>query len=101
MTNDVFREQLKQKGLKITPQRVAIFEAVVKLRNHPTAEKIIEYIKNTKSSRIVKWRNTIGTISVNNQFNFIIIIAKIFIIEFAPYNMRGCKFWVKCSKHSK
>ena len=37
--------QLKEKGLKVTPQRVAIYEAVIKLRNHPSAEKVIEYIK--------------------------------------------------------
>ena len=41
----LFREQLKQKGLKVTPQRVAIYEAVAELHNHPTAENIIEYIK--------------------------------------------------------
>jgi len=40
-----FREQLKSKGLKVTPQRVAIYEAVAELHNHPTAENIIEYIK--------------------------------------------------------
>jgi Fur family peroxide stress response transcriptional regulator len=40
-----FREQLKEKGLKVTPQRVAIFDAIVSLKNHPTAENIIEYIK--------------------------------------------------------
>ena len=45
MTTENFREQLKQKGLKITPQRVAIFEALAKLKNHPTADNIIEYIK--------------------------------------------------------
>ncbi|MCX7743966.1 MAG: transcriptional repressor [Flavobacteriales bacterium] len=38
-------EQLKQKGLKITPQRIAIYEAVIELKNHPTAEDIINYIK--------------------------------------------------------
>ncbi len=42
---EVFREKLKEKGLKITPQRIAIYEAVVKLKNHPTAENIIDYIK--------------------------------------------------------
>lgn len=41
-----FREQLKSKGLKVTPQRVAIYEAVAELHNHPTAENIIEYIKS-------------------------------------------------------
>lgn len=36
---------LLDKGLKITPQRIAILEAIVKLNNHPTAENIIEYIR--------------------------------------------------------
>lgn len=39
------REKLTEKGLKVTPQRVAIYEAIVKMRNHPTADKVIEYIK--------------------------------------------------------
>lgn len=45
MTSDYIREQLKQKELKVTPQRVAVYEAVVSLKSHPTAEKIIDYIK--------------------------------------------------------
>lgn len=45
MTAEMFRKQLSQKGLKVTPQRVAIYEAVVKLKNHPTAERIVDYIK--------------------------------------------------------
>ena len=40
-----FREKLQEKGLKETPQRVAIYYAIVKLNNHPTAENVIEYIK--------------------------------------------------------
>jgi Fur family transcriptional regulator, peroxide stress response regulator len=39
------RNKLIEKGLKVTPQRIAIFEAVVKLNNHPTAENIIDYIR--------------------------------------------------------
>ncbi|MBC8110360.1 MAG: transcriptional repressor [Verrucomicrobia bacterium] len=42
---DFVREKLQEKGLKVTPQRVAIFEAIVNLNNHPTAENVIEYIK--------------------------------------------------------
>ena len=38
-------DKLREKGLKVTPQRVAIYEAIIKLNNHPTAENIIEYIK--------------------------------------------------------
>ncbi len=38
-------KKLKEKKLRITPQRVAVFEAVCKLNNHPTAENIINNIK--------------------------------------------------------
>lgn len=37
--------KLSEKGLRVTPQRVAILGAIIKLNNHPTAENIIEYIK--------------------------------------------------------
>jgi Fur family transcriptional regulator, peroxide stress response regulator len=37
--------KLSQAGLKITPQRIAVLEAVVELRNHPTAENVIDFIK--------------------------------------------------------
>ena len=34
------------RSLKVTPQRVAIFEAIMQLGNHPTAEDILAFIKN-------------------------------------------------------
>ena len=34
-----------EKGLKVTPQRIAILEAIFQLNNHPTAENIIDYIR--------------------------------------------------------
>ena len=40
-------QKLTDKGLKVTPQRIAVFEAVLKLNNHPTAESIIKYIQKT------------------------------------------------------
>ena len=43
-----FREKIAKQGLKVTPQRVAILEAIYKLNNHPTAEKIAEYIKDSQ-----------------------------------------------------
>jgi len=43
--SNFFREKLQEIGLKVTPQRVAIYEAIVKLKNHQTAENVIEYIK--------------------------------------------------------
>lgn len=39
------RNKLLEKRLKVTPQRIAIFEAIIKLNNHPTAENIIDYIR--------------------------------------------------------
>lgn len=44
--NKFITDKLHEKGLKVTPQRVAIYEAVLKLNNHPTAENIIDYIKS-------------------------------------------------------
>jgi Fur family peroxide stress response transcriptional regulator len=39
------QEKLKEKGLKVTPQRIAIYDAVLNLKNHPTAEHIADSIK--------------------------------------------------------
>ena len=39
------QQQLKGAGLKVTPQRIAVLEAIAKLNNHPTADNIITYIR--------------------------------------------------------
>jgi Fur family peroxide stress response transcriptional regulator len=41
------RNKLVEKGLKVTPQRIAILEAIYSLRNHPSAEMIMDYIRDT------------------------------------------------------
>ncbi len=41
------REKLTDEGLKITPQRMSILEAIYTLNNHPTADNIIEYIRES------------------------------------------------------
>jgi Fur family transcriptional regulator, peroxide stress response regulator len=38
-------KKLIDKGLKVTPQRIAIFEGIVNLNNHPTTDQILEYIR--------------------------------------------------------
>ena len=45
MTIEEIRLNIAAKGLKVTPQRIAIFEAIEKLHNHPTAENVRDYIK--------------------------------------------------------
>jgi Fur family peroxide stress response transcriptional regulator len=39
------QNKLSQKGLKVTPQRMSILEAIYTLNNHPTAEQIINFIR--------------------------------------------------------
>jgi len=46
LTEDI-RNKFAEKGLKVTPQRVVILEAIYKLNNHPAAENIIEYIRES------------------------------------------------------
>jgi len=41
------KEKLVEKGLKVTPQRIAILEAIYTLKNHPTVEMIMDFIKDT------------------------------------------------------
>jgi len=45
ITLEMVREKIIEKGLKVTPQRMSILEAIYTLNNHPTAEQIIEYIR--------------------------------------------------------
>jgi Fur family transcriptional regulator, peroxide stress response regulator len=45
MKPEEISNKLIERGLKVTPQRIAILEAIVKLNNHPSAENIIEYIR--------------------------------------------------------
>ncbi|MFC1729697.1 Fur family transcriptional regulator [candidate division KSB1 bacterium] len=45
MYKNEMRNTLVQCGLKVTPQRLAVLDAIIKLNNHPTADKITEYVK--------------------------------------------------------
>ena len=39
------RHALSEKGLKVTPQRIGVLEAIYNLNNHPTAENIIGEVR--------------------------------------------------------
>ncbi|MFB6343146.1 Fur family transcriptional regulator [Saccharicrinis sp. FJH62] len=45
VTTEEVRTKLVGAGLKVTPQRMNILEAVYALKNHPTAERICEFIR--------------------------------------------------------
>ena len=42
--NDI-QHKLSEKGLKITLQRISVLEAIYTMKNHPTAEQIIDRIR--------------------------------------------------------
>lgn len=44
-TKENIKNILTEKGLKVTPQRMAILEAIYSLNNHPSAENIIDFVK--------------------------------------------------------
>ena len=44
------KDKLVEKGLKVTPQRIAILDAIYTLNNHPTAEMIMGFLKDTHPS---------------------------------------------------
>ncbi len=41
------RTRLVSKGLKVTPQRLLVFESLLKSESHPTADEITGYIRDT------------------------------------------------------
>lgn len=40
------RNSLSGKGLKVTPQRMVVLEAIHSLQNHPTADQILNFVRN-------------------------------------------------------
>ena len=53
---------LKDSNLKVTPQRIAVLEALNNLKNHPTADKIKEYVvKNHPSISVGTIYKTLET----------------------------------------
>jgi Fur family peroxide stress response transcriptional regulator len=57
------RKKLSDKGLRITPQRLAILDAIHKVGGHPTADNIIEHIRknnpNIASGTVYKVLDTL------------------------------------------
>jgi len=44
MKKPIYKEKLRECGLRVTPQRLAVLEAVEVLNNHPTAEEVTQFI---------------------------------------------------------
>ncbi|MDZ7777290.1 MAG: transcriptional repressor [Bacteroidales bacterium] len=46
INKSILQQEISQAGLKVTPQRIAVLEAVISLGNHPTVDEIVEHIKD-------------------------------------------------------
>src|SRR6056297_823781 len=44
------RDRIAESGLKVTPQRIAVFEALMNIKDHPSAEMIKNYLSKTYPS---------------------------------------------------
>lgn len=45
MKTEDYRTELKKRGLRVTPQRLAVYEAVDMLHDHPTADEVSQFIR--------------------------------------------------------
>ena len=45
MNRTEIQHELSKAGLKVTPQRIAVLEALMNLDNHPTVDEIVEHVK--------------------------------------------------------
>ena len=70
---DMFRQKAKENGLKITPQRTAIFQELLKATDHPAAEVIYR--------RIVKKIPNISFDTVNRTLSTFSEIGLIKVVE--------------------
>ncbi|TCK04580.1 Fur family transcriptional regulator [Phorcysia thermohydrogeniphila] len=43
---ELFREKAREAGLKVTPQRIAIYRELASRNDHPSAEELFESLKN-------------------------------------------------------
>ncbi len=66
-----YKLQLKSKGLKVTPQRMAVLEAVDVLHDHPTAEEVGRFIRkkypNIATGTIYKTLDTLAEKDILNR----------------------------------
>lgn len=68
-----FENLCREKGLKITPQRIAVFKALITTKTHPTAEEVYREVR--------KELNNISLDTVNRTLNTLLEIGAAFLVE--------------------
>ncbi len=70
MTKEKYGNKLKDSNLKVTPQRTAVLEALDNLKDHPTADKIKEYVvKNNPNIAVGTIYKTLETFVEKGMVN--------------------------------
>lgn len=70
MRAEEISSKLTEKGLKVTPQRISILNAITKLNNHPTADNIVEYLrKNHPNISVATVYKVLDTFVENGLIN--------------------------------
>lgn len=68
-----FEKRCRQNGLKITPQRVAVYKALVSMDTHPTAEEVCQKVRDHISN--------ISLDTVNRTLHTLSEIGAAFVVE--------------------
>ena len=68
-----FEKRCRQNGLKITPQRIAVYKTLVSMNTHPTAEEVYQKVRHEI--------NNISLDTVNRTLHTLSEIGAAFIVE--------------------
>jgi Fur family peroxide stress response transcriptional regulator len=68
-----FEERCHRHGLKITPQRVAVYQALIGMKTHPTAEEVYQKVRGEISN--------ISLDTVNRTLHTLSEIGAAFVVE--------------------
>jgi len=88
---DIIIKRLKEEGVKVTPQRIAVIDFLEKNKIHPSAEDIYEYI--------VKTYPTISLATIYNTLDKLEEIGKVKKIKIADDNRVNYEYDLSNHQH--
>lgn len=90
MTEEMFIQKLRDKGLKVTPQRRAILEALMKTEQSATALEILAYVRETfpdmSLDTVYRNLNMLTDIGVTSMVNLRGGVASRFEMEWGKHH---------------
>lgn len=80
MEAETFVLKLREKGYKVTPQRIAIFEAIINSQDHPTADQIYQ--------RVSKKYPTISIATIYHTLHLLTKLGLLLELKFSEMSSR-------------